>query len=134
MSSSIPAESTRFGRRGLQENARDHSDALVGERRGDPLQELGLADDVVVHEHENVALELECGPVDRGAETEVPLVANDVHLGMQLGDRLGGAVRRGVVDDDNRRRYGLPVEARKGLQQPLAPVECGDDDPGLHYG
>ena len=55
-------------------------------------------------------------------------------FGMQLRNRLGGAVRGSVVDDDNRRRRGLSVEARKRPQQPLAPVECGDDDPGLHYG
>src|SRR6185436_15576518 len=77
-----PGRVDEVRRRGLQEDAGDHSDALVSERSGDLLQELRLADDVVVHEHEDVAVELERRPVDRGAETEVLLVANDAHLRM----------------------------------------------------
>ena len=101
MSSSIPAESTSSGADAWSRTPATMPTLVVGERRRDPLEEVRLADDVVVHEHEHVAVELERGAVDRRAEAEVALVADDAHVRDALGDRLGRAVGRGVVDDDN---------------------------------
>ena len=48
--------SRRARARRLQQHARDEADGRILEGRGDPLDELRLADDVVVHEHEHVAV------------------------------------------------------------------------------
>jgi hypothetical protein len=51
-----------------------------------------------------------------------------------VGDEVGGAVARRVVDDDDLvRPPRLPVEALEGGGEQRARVERRDDDARLHY-
>ncbi len=120
-------------RRPLQQDAGDHADPPVGERLEQALDELGLADDVVVDQHDHVGARRFLGAaIDRAPEADVVGVANDGDAWEAGRKHLGGAVGRRVVDDDDFHGHRLGLDARERLREQTASVPRRDDDGCAH--
>jgi len=113
---------------GLQEHSGGHRDAAAGvEGVAEALQELRLALDVVVQQDERVSLRLHHATVDRSAEADVRVQANEADA-RRCADDLGRSVGRAVVDHDDLVRDGLPLERPEQRGDEVGAVERRDDD------
>ena len=103
------------------------------DQRGDHrLVGLGVA----VEQHEQIAAgDLEA-LVARGAETGVPALREEAHLGPVLGNPLRRAVLRSVIDDDDLELlapgHALPLQRGQAGGEFIAVVEARNDDGEAH--
>ena len=84
-----------------QEKPGDHSDPLVHEGGDELLEEVRIALDVVVHEHDEVPLALLDAAIHPAREPVVAFELDEVDCWVTLADDLHRVVNRAVVHDDH---------------------------------
>jgi len=103
------------------------AEVRFGLERGAQRRERAQSDPVVRIENEDVGGRDACDAcVARAGNTQV-LLAHDIDLGRELGQRLG----RAVVDNDHPRSFA--ESALDGLRQEAPVVEAGDDDRDVRF-
>ena len=124
----MPKPSHEIGT-GKRREARDHAHRRVlPQRRQERLQARLVDLDVVVHEHDRVALAGRSPGVHAAAEAHVLVHFDHVDPWVALPHHLRRAVRRGVVDDDDPVRRRLAGQVLEARAQPPSAVPGDDDD------
>ena len=120
----------------LHQQARHRAHLGLGfQRREQALQPIGVTVDVVVQQHQDLAVAGVCAAVTGGGKAQAVLGSDELDRGPVAGDSLHGLLVAAVIGDDHRVRAGLPCQMRQAvLRQVIVPRRWDHDVDGERQG